>query len=64
MNKQTAAYLYNGILFRNRKEWTPDPYNNRDESETQFQSERNQNQKATYCKISSIRHYWKGNLKG
>lgn len=34
MNKQTVVYPHNRILFRNRKEWTANPYNNRDESET------------------------------
>lgn len=34
MNRQTVMYPYSGILFRNTKERTPSPYNNKDESET------------------------------
>ena len=35
-DKQTVAYLYDGILLSNKKEWTTDTHKNMDESQYNY----------------------------
>ena len=45
MNKQTLAYLYNIMLFRNEMEWTIDIFINIGKLQTNYMSKRSQTNK-------------------
>ena len=45
VNKQAAVQPHNGLLLRNKKEWTVDPCHSRDPSETHFSSKWSQTQR-------------------